>query len=122
MALAPVNFDAWIAEVRPELKPPVGNKLLYGGQLKVMVVGGPNERDDFHIEQGEEIFIQLIGDMTLIVLERNELRHIPIREGEVFCLPGRIPHVTQRLAGTVGLVIERERKPEEIDGMRWLVV
>lgn len=76
--------------------------------------------------------------MTLIVLERGVLRHIPIREvsglikcietfcdltpsmqGEVFCLPGRIPHSPQRLAGTVGLVIERERLPSEIDGMRW---
>ena len=28
----------------------------YGdGQLKVMFVGGPNQRKDFHIEQGEEV-------------------------------------------------------------------
>ena len=42
-------------------------------------------------------------------------------QGEVFCLPGRVPHSPQRLAGTVGLVIERERLPSEMDGMRWCV-
>jgi len=32
----------------------IGNKLLYGkGQHKVMVVGGPNQRKDYHIEAGE---------------------------------------------------------------------
>jgi hypothetical protein len=32
----------------------VANRLLYGdGQLKVMVVGGPNQREDHHLEFGE---------------------------------------------------------------------
>jgi hypothetical protein len=30
-----------------------GNRMLYEGALKVMIVGGPNERRDFHIEEGE---------------------------------------------------------------------
>ena len=50
----PVNLHAWLEEHGKDLKPPVGNKLLYGaGQLKVMLVGGPNRREDFHIEDGE---------------------------------------------------------------------
>ena len=52
-AISALNFAEWVDNVRPELKPPVGNKLVYGGQLKVMVVGGPNSRTDFHIEVGE---------------------------------------------------------------------
>lgn len=27
----------------------------HAGQLKVMFVGGPNERKDYHIEEGEEV-------------------------------------------------------------------
>ena len=27
----------------------------YGGQLKVMFVGGPNTRKDYHIDEGEEV-------------------------------------------------------------------
>ncbi len=31
-----------------------GNKLIYGaGQQKVMIVGGPNIREDYHVEEGE---------------------------------------------------------------------
>ena len=34
-------------------------------------------------------------------------------------LPGRIPHSPQRFEDTVGLVIERERKETEKDGLRY---
>jgi len=87
--------------------------------LQVMCVGGPNERSDFHVEAGEELFYMLEGDMVLRVEERGVLRDIRIREGEMFLLPGNIPHSPQRLAGSVGLVIERARVPGEVDGLRW---
>ena len=33
-----------------------GGVCRYGtGQLKVMFVGGPNQRKDYHIEEGEEV-------------------------------------------------------------------
>ena len=44
LAVQAVNLDAWLKEHGPSLKPPVANKLLFGGDLKVMVVGGPNRR------------------------------------------------------------------------------
>ena len=44
---------------------------------------------------------------------------IPIREGELFLLPGDVPHSPQRAAGTVGIVVERRRAPEELDGFSW---
>lgn len=50
----PVNFDQWIENNRDDLKPPVGNKVLFGsGQHIVMVVGGPNIRKDYHIQRRE---------------------------------------------------------------------
>ena len=43
-----------IASIRHLLRPPVGNKLIFPeSQLKVMVVGGPNRREDFHVNYGE---------------------------------------------------------------------
>lgn len=97
-----------------------GNKLMHGeGQTKVMVVGGPNVRKDYHIEEGEEFFFMLKGDMCVKVLEQGRHRDIPIREGEMFMLPARVPHSPQRQANTIGLVLERERLTGELDGLRW---
>ena len=42
--------------------------------------------------------------MVLETMERGQRRSVRIPEGHVFCLPGRVPHSPQRLAGTVGLV------------------
>ena len=39
-----------IEELKPTLKPPVANSMLFNDAIKVMVVGGPNQRKDFHIE------------------------------------------------------------------------
>jgi 3-hydroxyanthranilate 3,4-dioxygenase len=73
------NLQAWIEEHRHLLKPPVGNKCIVAGDYFVMVVGGPNERDDFHVEEGPEWFQQLEGDMVLRVQEDGRVRDIPIR-------------------------------------------
>jgi 3-hydroxyanthranilate 3,4-dioxygenase len=34
-------------------------------------------------------------------------------------LPPGVPHSPQRFADTVGLVVERQRKPDELDGFMW---
>ena len=117
--LMPFNLQAWIAENRHLLKPPVGNKMLYSGQFMVMVVGGPNQRTDFHVNPTEELFYQVEGDIVLRVREDGKPRDIPIRQGEIFVLPGGIPHSPQRPANTVGLVIEQARAAQADDHLRW---
>ncbi len=117
--LPPIDFRQWIEEHRHLLKPPVGNKCIYDGDFIVMVVGGPNQRTDYHWDEGPEFFYQLEGDMVLRVQEDGRVRDIPIRAGEVFYLPPRVPHSPQRSAGSVGLVVERKRLPGEADGLMW---
>src|SRR5437868_7654287 len=119
--LKPLNFTRWIDEHRHLLKPPVGNEQIWEGgrDFLVTVVGGPNARSDYHIDEGEEFFYQLEGDIVLRILEYGRPRDIPIREGEIFLLPPRVPHSPQRPAGTVGLVLERKRLPDEKDGFVW---
>lgn len=112
----------WLQENAHFFVPPVCNKMMYGqGQLKAFFVGGPNQRKDFHIEEGEEFFYMLKGEMILRVMERGQFRDIPIKEGQVFLLPGRIPHSPQRNADTLGFVSEREREPHEMDCLRYFV-
>jgi 3-hydroxyanthranilate 3,4-dioxygenase len=117
---SPLNFQKWIDENRDVLKPPVCNKRVYtDSEFIVMVVGGPNIRKDYHYDEGEEFFYQLEGEMVLKVMEDGKPRDIPIRAGEIFLLPPRVPHSPQRFENSVGLVIERERRPHEQDGLMW---
>ncbi|XP_028409768.1 3-hydroxyanthranilate 3,4-dioxygenase-like [Dendronephthya gigantea] len=116
----PINTNKWLEENKPSFVPPVCNKLMYGkGQLKIMYVGGPNTRSDFHIEEGEEFFYMVKGNMCLKVMEQGKPKDVIIKEGEVFLLPCHIPHSPQRLENTVGLVIEREREEGEQDCLRY---
>jgi 3-hydroxyanthranilate 3,4-dioxygenase len=117
---APFNLKLWIDQNRHLLKPPVGNKLLFqDSDLVVMAVGGPNSRKDFHHDPGEELFFQLEGDIVLRIVENGRVSDMPIREGELFLLPPEIPHSPQRPAGTVGIVVERRRRADELDGFSW---
>jgi len=122
MPVAPAfSLKNWIDENRHLLKPPVGNQQVYKGNddYIVMVVGGPNSRKDYHWEDGEELFYQVEGDISVRIMEDGKPRDVHIKEGEMFLLPPHIPHSPQRPANTVGLVIERYRKPEETDACLW---
>lgn len=115
-----INFQQWIDDHRDVLKPPVCNKLVFeDAEFIVMVVGGPNARKDYHYDEGEEFFYQVEGEMLLKTMQDGEPVDIPIKAGEVFLLPARVPHSPVRFAGSVGLVIERKRLPGEQDGLMW---
>ena len=117
----PFNLKEWISENRNLLKPPVGNKNLYkeAGDYIVMIVGGPNDRKDYHYNESEELFYQLEGDIEVGIQEDGKAVTIPIREGEMFLLPSKVPHSPRRPEGSVGLVIEVKRDKEMTDGLIW---
>lgn len=56
---------------------------------------------------------------TLLVFLIYPAVSLRFDQGNIFLLPGRVPHSPQRYANTMGLVIERERKKEELDGLMW---
>lgn len=118
----PFNIHKWIEENKDLLKPPVANKCLYPGtdDFIVMIVGGPNARKDYHFNESEEWFYQIQGDVMVKIQEDGKAVEVPIKEGEMFLLPGNIPHSPIRGENTVGLVIERVRKGTNMkDGLMW---
>jgi 3-hydroxyanthranilate 3,4-dioxygenase len=114
------NFQNWINENQHLLKPPVGNKKVFeDGEMTVQVVGGPNERTDYHDDPVEEFFYQLKGDMLLKVVDNGNFYDVPIRAGEVFLLPAHVRHSPQRpQEGSVGLVVEAARA-DALDAFEW---
>ncbi len=119
--IRPLNFHTWIEEHRHLLKPPVGNAQVFkdNKDFIVMVVGGPNARKDYHYNEGEEFYYQLEGEIVLKIVEDDKLVDIPLKAGEIFLLPGKVPHSPRRTVGSVGLVFERYRKPGKQDGFIW---
>ena len=114
------NLHHWIDRHRTLLKPPVGNKRIFeDGDFIIMVIGGPNTRQDYHVDPGQEFFYQLEGDMVLKTMQGGRPVDVPIRQGEVLLLPAELPHSPQRPADTIGLVVERRRRAGEHDGFQW---
>ena len=122
-ARRPFNLQRWIDDHRDELVPPVANKQVWReADMIVMVVGGGNERNDFHDDPREEFFYQIKGDMNLVIWpEPGAAPHdMWIREGEVYLLPPHLRHSPQRPdPDSIGLVVEYQRELGELDGFEW---
>ena len=57
--------------------------------------------------------------MLLKVVDDDQFKDIPIREGEMFLLPPNTPHNPVRFADTVGIVLEQPRPAGSKDRLRW---
>jgi 3-hydroxyanthranilate 3,4-dioxygenase len=122
MPLKAFNFSRWIDEHAHLLRPPVGNRLVFPAaeDLIVQVVGGPNQRTDYHDDPYEEFFYQLRGNIVLDVIEDGRPARIPVKEGEIVLLPGHYRHSPQRPEpGSVGLVVEKIRPRDVNDAFEW---
>ncbi len=123
-----LNLTKWIRENKQHLTPPVANKQLFTESKDVIlfVSGGPNTRNDYHVNPTEELFYQLKGDIAIRVrpLDGSRPKDVIVREGELYLLPRWLPHRPQRPAGTAGLIAEFPRGLDENgqpnqDGLRW---
>ena len=101
------------------LKPPINNYCVYEDPLTVMIVGGPNARTDYHVNETPEFFYQYKGRMLLKTVQDGAFKDVYINEGELFLLPANTPHNPVRFADTVGVVIEQPRPAESLDRLRW---
>jgi 3-hydroxyanthranilate 3,4-dioxygenase len=117
--LVAFSLMGWIAENREGFRKPVGNKVIWRDSEFIAFVSGANSRNDFHINPGDEIFLQVKGDIRVDLQIDGERVINPVREGEVLLIPAGVPHAPRRPAGTWGFIVERQRKPGELDGFAW---
>ncbi|HVW41455.1 MAG TPA: 3-hydroxyanthranilate 3,4-dioxygenase [Amycolatopsis sp.] len=118
----PIDFPGWLRDNESQLKPPVNNKQIFPGRddFIVMVVGGPNRRTDFHVDPYEEFFYQLRGNMHVDIVTGHGVRPVDIHEGQMWVLPGNVPHSPQRPEpGSLGMVIERVREEGTLEKFQW---
>ncbi|MEV6281733.1 3-hydroxyanthranilate 3,4-dioxygenase [Kribbella sp. NPDC051770] len=119
--LESTNFPEWVEENKHLLKPPVGNKQMFptGDDFITMVVGGPNQRTDFHVDPYEEFFYQISGQLRVNVMTEDGPATVEVNAGEMWVLPRNLPHSPQRGPESIGLVIERVREPGVLEKFRW---
>ena len=119
--LEPVHLLRWIETNRGAFAPPVANKEVFPeSEFIYQIIRGPNARNDFHIDPGDEIFYQLAGDIVVRCRDAaGAFRDVPVRQGEAMLVRAGTPHCPIRPAGTWGLVVERKRRPDELDRLAW---
>ena len=88
--MPPLNLKRWIKLNAKHLRPPVSNKQLFteSDDVILFVSGGPNTRNDYHVNPTEELFYQLKGNIAIRIrpLDGSKPRDVIIKEGELFLL------------------------------------
>jgi 3-hydroxyanthranilate 3,4-dioxygenase len=117
----PLNFKRWLDDHAEAFKPPVGNQQVWQeADFMITVVGGPNGRSDFHDDPTEEFFHQFKGNAHLLLWDRGRYERVDLHEGDIFLMPPHVLHSPQRPeAGSLCLVIERQRPAGATDAFQW---
>ncbi|MBV6272752.1 3-hydroxyanthranilate 3,4-dioxygenase [Alcaligenaceae bacterium CGII-47] len=117
----PKNLMKWVDSNRDRLSPPVCNAAVFPDSNYIInMVGGGNQRTDFHDNPTEEIFYQIKGEAHLITWDRGRFGRIDLKEGDIFLQPAHLIHSPQR-ADPHGLclLIELPRPQGALDALQW---
>jgi 3-hydroxyanthranilate 3,4-dioxygenase len=84
------------------------------------VARGRKGRSEFHNDPSDEVMYMIKGVMDLHYLTpEGEEKVLVLREGEIMHCPAGVPHSPRFSPDAFLLVLERKRRPEEIDRFDW---
>jgi 3-hydroxyanthranilate 3,4-dioxygenase len=116
--LKAVSLEAVSEGVRSALKPV---RILWQTPDTIAFVArGRKGRSEFHTDPSDEVMYMIKGEMNLYYLTpEGEERLLVLREGEIMHCPAGIPHSPRFSSDSFLLVLERKRRPEEVDRFNW---
>lgn len=84
------------------------------------VARGRKGRSEFHNDPSDEVMYMISGTMNLHYLTPGgEEKILVLREGEIMHCPAGVPHSPRFSPDAFLLVLERKRRPEELDRFDW---
>lgn len=84
------------------------------------VARGREYRSEFHINPSEELMYQIRGEMRLHYRTPDGKEDVAVlREGSVIHTPAGVPHSPRFPPDAYALIVERKRRPGEIDRFHW---
>jgi 3-hydroxyanthranilate 3,4-dioxygenase len=84
------------------------------------VARGREYRSEFHINPSEELMYQIKGEMRLHYRTPEGKEEVAVlREGSVIHTPAGVPHSPRFPPDAYALIVERKRRPGEIDRFHW---
>ncbi len=84
------------------------------------VARGREYRSEFHINPSDEMMYQIRGEMRLHYRTPDAKEDVLVlREGSVIYTPAGIPHSPRFPPDAFALIVERKRRPGEIDRFHW---
>ena len=84
------------------------------------VARGRKGRTEFHTDPSDEVMYMIKGDMDLYYrTPEGEEKVLVLKEGEIMHCPAGIPHSPRFPSDAFLLVLERKRKPGELDRFNW---
>jgi 3-hydroxyanthranilate 3,4-dioxygenase len=84
------------------------------------VARGREYRSEFHLNPSEELMYQIKGEMRLHYRTPEGKEEVAvIKEGSVIHTPAGVPHSPRFPPDAYALIVERKRRPGEIDRFHW---
>jgi 3-hydroxyanthranilate 3,4-dioxygenase len=84
------------------------------------VARGREYRSEFHVNPSDEVMLMIKGEMRLHYRTPEGKEEVAVvKEGSTIYTPAGVPHSPRFPPDAYLLVIERQRRPGEIDAFRW---